>query len=338
MNWVSSMFGSGGCTGSGEATLPVNMRFRLIAGMAAIAGAGANVVIDARLMAQDTPAELAGCLDVTVGPWVVETYEDRLHPRASHESYRIPPRIRFGGPDDRRPSLTRIVVPEDDPAASHVRFAGAELDGDSLRMHLTDGFTGVSATLGRSGDGWTGTARSESDVIPYQMNARPVAMSPVDCESPLPVPGDESAPLGRVVELEGGQAITLGEPLPEQLETVALPPFDWTWVLPTRIAEMELTTPRNGVGVVGRTRGLFGATDSIQVHTDPDGLVYSVRLLYVDAGARETLEDRLRSQYGAPGTASGVPDVHIYRNPSTSLWLRPWSSSRAEILLSDRRR
>lgn len=316
------------------------MRFRLIVAMAAMAGASANVVVDARLIAQDTPAELTGCLDVTVGPWVVDTYVDRLHPRASesHEWYRIPPRIRFGGPDDRRPSLTRIVVPEDHPNASRVRYAGAEIDGDSLRMHLTDGFTGVRATLGRSGDGWTGTARSVSDAIPYQMSARPVAMSPVDCESPLPVPGDESAPLGRVVELEGGLAITLGEPLPEQLETVALPPFDWHWFLPTVIAETELTTPRNAVSVVGRTRGLFGATDSIQVHTDPDGLVYSVRLLYVDPAALGTLEERLRSQYGAPGTASGVPDVHIYRNPSTSLWLRPWASTRTEILLSDRRR
>ena len=101
---------------------------------------------------------------------------------------------------------------------------------------------------------------------------------------------------------------------------------------------MELTTPRNAVGVVGRARGLFGTTDSIQVHTDPAGLVYSVRLLYVDPGALETLEARLRSQYGAPGTESGVPGVHIFRNRSTSLWLRPSAPARAEILLSDRGR
>ena len=313
------------------------MRFRLIVTVAA-AGACAHAMGGSRLTAQDAPAELSGCLDVTVGPWVVDTYVDRLHPRDRHEWHRIPPRIRFGGPDDRRPSLTRIVVPEDDPDAPHIRFAGAELDGDSLRMHLTDGFTGVRATLGRSGDGWTGTARTVSDALPYQMSARPVAMSRVDCESPLPIPGDESHPLGRVVELEGGQAITLGEPLPEQLETATLPPFDWNWFWPTVFAELELTTPRNAVSVVGRTRGFFGATDSIQVHTDPDGLVYSVRLLYVDPGTPETLEERLLGRYGAPGTASGVPGVHIYRSPTTSLWLRPSWAAQAEVLLSDRGR
>ena len=319
------------------------MRFRLIAAMAAVAGAGATVVGDGRLMAQDTPVELTGCLDVTVGPWVVDTYVDSLYPRAreSQEWYSIPPRIMFAGPHERIPSQTRIVVPEGAPAMPagySSGLTGGRIEGDSLRIAFSDGYTGMMAKLGRSGDGWTGTMSTFTDIIPHQVDARPVAMSPVDCESPLPVPGDESHPLGRVVELEGGQAITLGEPLPEQLETVALPPFDWNRRWSTRMTERELTTPRNAVGVVGRTRGLFGTTDFIQVHTDPDGLVYSVRLLYVDAGAGGTLEERLRSQYGAPGTRSGVADVHIYRNSSTSLWLRPWPSAQEEVLLSDRGR
>ena len=293
---------------------------------------------DTRLMAQDTPAELTGCLDVTVGPWVVETYVDELHPRPSKsdEWYPIPPRIVFAGPSDRNPSRTRIVVPEGDPAAYRRRWTGGQIENDSLRVFFSDGFTGMRADLGRSGDGWVGTAHSFIDVIPHQVYARPVAMSRVDCESPLPVPGDESHPLGRAVELEGGQGITLGEPLPEQLETVALPAYDWTWA--TRPDDWELTTPRNAVGVVGRTRGLFGVTDSIQVHTNPDGRVYSIRLLYADPGAREILEERFRGQYGAPGTRSGVADVHIYRNASTSLWLRPSAPGRAEVLLSDRGR
>lgn len=82
----------------------MSMRFRLMVAMTTVAGAGANAVGDGRLTAQDTPAELTGCLDVTVGPWVVDTYVDRLRPRASesHDWYRIPPRITFGGPDDRR--------------------------------------------------------------------------------------------------------------------------------------------------------------------------------------------------------------------------------------------
>ena len=315
------------------------MRIRMVVVVTVIACAGATGVGDTTLMAQETPAELTGCLDVTVGPWVVATYVDELHPRPgqSQEWYPIPPRIVFAGPHDRDPSRTRIVVPEGDPAASRRRrWSGGQIEDDSLRVFFSDGFTGVTATLGRSGDGWTGTAHSFSDVIPHQVYARPVAMSRVDCESPLPAPGDESHPLARVVELEGGQVIPLGEPLPEQLEAVTLPAYDWTRA--TRPDDFELTTPRNAVGVVGRTRGLFGATDAIQVHTDHDGLVYSIRLLYPDPDARETLAERLRSQYGAPGTRSGVPDVHIFRNANTSLWLRPSAPGRTEVLLSDRGR
>ncbi len=319
------------------------MRFWLTLATAGMAVAGANAMGAARLAAQETPAELTGCLHVTAGPWVVETYYEELRPHFAGEFaewFRLPPRILFAGPHDQRPSETRIAFPESDSAAfGHYmsRLTGARMEGDSLRLGFSTGYTGVFAILGRSGDGWVGTARSGIDVIPHQVHARPVAMSRVDCESPLPVPGDESHPLARVVELEGGQVITLGEPLPEQLETVALPPFEWTW--PARgLAERELMTPRNAVGVVGRTRGLFGTTDAIQVHTDPDGLVYSVRLLYVDPDARETLEGRLRGQYGTPGTRSGVADVHIYRSASTSLWLRPSPVAQAEVLLSDRGR
>ena len=122
--------------------------------------------------------------------------------------------------------------------------------------------------------------------------------------------------------------------------TVDLPPFEWDWTIVTDQggSEQLFTTPRNAVAVVGRTRGLFGATDTIQVHTDPDGLVYAIRLLYADPAARETLEQRLRSQYGAPGTRPGVPDVQIYRSAATSLWLRPSPTARAEVLLSGRGR
>ena len=308
-----------------------------------IAGLAAPGMGDARLMAQETPQELTGCHDLTVGPWVVETYYEELRPHFAGEFaewFRLPPRIMFAGPHDRRPSETRIVFPGSDSAAfGHYLspVTGARMEGDSLRLGFSTGYTAVIAILGRSGDGWVGNAHSGIDVIPHQVHARPVAMSRVDCESPLPVPGDESHPLARAVELEGGQVITLGEPLPGQLETETLPPFDWTE--PPWPADWgPLTTPRNAVAVVGRTRGLFGATDAIQVHTDPDGIVYSVRLLYADPGAPETLEERLRGQYGAPGTRSGVPDVHVYRSAATSLWLRPAAVAQAEVLLSDRGR
>ena len=322
----------------------MEMRLRMVVATA-IAGVNATPM-DALLIAQDVPSELTGCHDLTLGPWVVETYYDELRPhfhREIAEWFGLPPRIEFAGPHDRRRSETRIVFLESDSAVARryqSSLTGARIEGDSLRLGFSTGYTGVVATLGRSGDGWVGNAQSFTDVIPHQIHARPVAMSRVDCESPLPVAGDQSHALGRAVELEGGQGISLGAPLPEELETVALPAFEWM-TLPPKPPDSQrrpLTTPRNAVAVVGQTRGLFGATDAIQVHTDPDGLVYAIRLLYTNPAARETLEERLRSQYGAPGTRSGVPDVHIYRSASTSLWIRPSAAAQAEILLSDRGR
>ena len=317
------------------------MRFRLIVA-AAIAGAGATGIAHARLTAQDASVELTGCHDVTLGPWVVETYARRLEPRprkpGDHESERIPPRMEFAGPHDRWPAITRIATP-DLGWSLRYEFMNGGIEGDSLRLVFSDGFTGMRASLYRSGDGWTGTARTFSDYIPHQINARPVTLSPADCESAAPPRGGETHPLPRFVDLEGGEVIALGAPLPDQLETVALPPYVWNWPPILRDSPTEadpLATPRNAVAVVGRTRRLFSSTDSIQVHTDPDGMVYSIRLLYADPGALATLQARFRSAYGAPETRPGVPDVHMYRSAATSLWLRPEAAGRAEVLLSDR--
>lgn len=319
------------------------MRLWLTLATAGMAVAGANAMGSARLTAQETPAELTGCYDVTVGQWVVETYAGGLEPRpgelGDYRGERIPQRMRFAAPEDGGPIKMSIVAPEGGLPVPR-RIMSAEVDGDSLRLAFSTGFSGMTATLRRSGDGWSGTAQSFTDVIPHQVNARTVLLNRVDCGDPLPAPIEHPGPLPRVVQLEGGPLITVGEPLPEQLATVDLPPFEWYWTFVTDqgVSGQPFTTPRNAVSVVGRTRGLFGASDSIQVHTDPDGLVYSIRLLYANPGARDILAERLRSQYGAPGTRSGVPDVHIYRSASTSLWLRPLPRARAEVRLSDRGR
>ena len=314
----------------------MDTRLRMVVA-AAVAGASAFAMSGSRLVAQDAPAELTGCHDLIVGQWVVETHADWEDPSPldSDRWYRIP-RIRFAGPHDRRPTATRMVAAGGESLEAlgyEDRFATGEIQGDSLRLGFSDGYTGMTVTMGRAGEGWTGTVRTFTDIVPHQVNDRPVAMSRVGCESPLPVPGDDSRPLGRVVELEGGQVITLGEPLPERLETAALPRFGWF----QREDGTEETTPRSAVGVVGRTRGLLGATDVIQVYTNLDGTVHSVRLLYGDPGAMEALEERLRNRYGAPRTRSGVAGVLIYHGPSTTLWLRPSAPAQAEVLLTHRR-
>lgn len=217
----------------------------------------------ARLTAQETPARLTGCYNITVGDWVVEKIvpgrdEPEPLPSESPDSiyYEIPPRIEFVSEG---PGQTVIVVPEGAMPSVH-RYRSGAIVGDTLRLSFSTGFTGVAARLVRSGEGWTGTARGFTDVIPHQANARPIALLEVPCDTPPPVSIDEMMPpLARSVELENGLVIALGEPLPEQLETEAAPPRTVE-----RSGSLD-TISSNWRLVVGRTRGLFGTTDSVAV-------------------------------------------------------------------------
>lgn len=149
--------------------------------------------------------ELTGCYDVTEGEWVVEqTYPgEDAYPVPSEYGYdsvdyQIPPRIRFAGPSDRQPSATRIVVPAGALPTPH-RHTFGETVGDSLILHFSTGHVGVRATLARSGTGWSGTARTFVDHTPQQVNARPVELIRMPCDSPPPVSSDVMRAIPRTV-------------------------------------------------------------------------------------------------------------------------------------------
>ncbi len=167
----------------------MDMRLRIVIATV-IAGLGVPVMGDARLIAQETPEELTGCYDVTVGPWVVDTYEGKPEPRPSepgdYEWQRIPPRIEFAGPRVPPSSGTTIVVPEGALPSVHAYMFG-EISGDSLKLSFSTGYAGVGASLARSADGWVGTARTFIDIDPYPVHARPITLTPVACDSPPPV-------------------------------------------------------------------------------------------------------------------------------------------------------
>lgn len=292
-------------------------------------------LVGARVTAQETPAELTGCYDITVGEWVVEEtvpWRDEPEPLPSESPdsfyYEIPPRIEFvsGGP-----GRTEIVVPEGAMPSVH-RYRRSAIVGDSLRLSFSTGFTGVSARLVRSGAGWAGTARGFTDVVPYQVNVRPITMLPVPCDTPPPVHIDEvMPPLARSVELESGLVITLGEPLPEQLETEAEPPRTVE-----RSGSLD-TIPSNWLLVAGRTRGLFGPTDSVAVLLNRSDEVSEVRLRFPGADSYERLEGRLRGAYGPPLGQLPIPAT-IFMNRVTRLWLYPADSGGAQLELGDTRR
>lgn len=168
------------------------------------------------------PTELTGCYDVTVGAWVVESYPGQAPQPVPGEGslvFEIPPRIEFSGPALRKPSATRIVVPEGALPSVH-GLTSAEIIGDSLFLGFSTLFAGVKATLFPSGDGWAGTARTIVDVRPQQVNARPIELTPVSCDSPPPVSIDVMRPLGRSVAFADGRTITVGEPPPEWLDAL----------------------------------------------------------------------------------------------------------------------
>lgn len=312
------------------------MRLRLVIATA-IAGAGATGIGHAQLAAQDTSgksAELTGCYDVTEGEWMVEeTYPgEDAYPVPSEYGYdsvdyQIPPRIQFAGPSDRRPSATQVVVPEGALPTPH-RYTTGEIIGDSLVLVFSTGHVGVRATLARSGTGWSGTSRTWVDHTPQQVNARPVELTRVPCDSPPPVSSDIMRAIPRTVELESGLAITLGEPLPSQLETVGLEPDS-----------VQRGSVRLPIRIVDRTRELFGTTDDISVDLTRDGLVRSIRIWYSGAEDHATLEARLRSWDTGRGEQAlwNAGDNLMAVNRTTLLFLTASQGEGVEIELSDLR-
>ncbi len=234
-----------------------------------------------------------------------------LVPGSTPSFTEIPPRIEFGGPVKWDSSYAEILVPKGALPSVHNDMRGLVVD-DSLYLTFSTGFAGVRARLGRLGEAWTGTARWFADDVPHQVDVRAMNLTPVSCDSPPPVSIDAlRPPIPRSVELEGGTAITLWEPLPEAVDTI-------------RAGRLH---------VVGRTTGLFGATDSISVRLDLlRGLVESITLRHPDADAHAAVLERLRYRYGLSASFAS--------NPVTVLSVARGRGASAEtsIELWDRRR
>ncbi len=284
----------------------------LVAAVAGACGGGTEGSAPAPEARQGS-TELTGCYDVTSGGLTTV-------PAQGGSGFEIPPRIQFSGRGFHNASATRIVVPEGALPSIH-GFTSAWVSGDSLRMSFSTGYIGVGATLGPSGDGWVGTARAWSHYRPPQVKFEPwpVELAPVPCDSPPPVSIDVMRPLGRSVTFADGRIITVGEQVPEWLETII-----------DEDGNGELTG-------VGPMQGIFGIPEriTVSVRRNYGGLVTRVRLWYPET-AFGTLEERLRDEYGAPeGTDVGVVR---YENRITALVLFLWDADNVVILdLRDRR-
>ena len=97
--------------------------------------------------------------------------------------------------------------------------------------------------------------------------------------------------LARSVELDAGHVITLGKPLPDAVQTVAVPDREGRFT------------------VFGQTTALFGVTDSIQIETGGSPLypnspvVRQIELIY-PGHHFETLAARFRDVFGSPNMSA----------------------------------
>lgn len=271
-------------------------------GCLALAALGAGA-----LAAQERPGELTGCYDITG--------EHPHHGTASGYHSEVPTRIefaaRFRGWDDRL--RTSIVVPEGALPSTHSSMSG-EIVGDSLNLRFSTGFAGVTATLGWAGDRWVGVAREFVDFSLDLVDIGPIELVPVSCDSPPPVSIGAMLPIARSVELVGGLVITLGEPLPEGLETAP-----------------ALGSTLTVVGA--RTAGLFAGADSVAVASRRR--VTHIWMHYSDPGAYANVKTRLRRTYGTPEEHSSGEDQ--FSNPITMLLAYDLANRLGQIILMDRR-
>lgn len=283
-------------------------------------------VWSASLSAQLTEADLLGCYDVTEGEWtagrvfglmrsgdelLTDTSALRNEPVPSSlgldSAYlQIPPRIRLAGPPADTTffgGAAQIVVPEDALPTPHVYMTWG-VEGSSLRLGFSTGFHGVGARLEPEDRGtWAGTSTTFSDNLPYRSWARPIELTAVDCDAPSPVPSSVMRSVPSAVQLVGGATITLGEPLPESLET-----------LPRRSGALT---------VIGRTEGLFGTTDSIAVGMDEArGRVGRIQLIYLDPDMSSVIGPRLADAFGSPAGSAIDPTGVEWRNRIRRVWLR----------------
>ena len=262
--------------------------------------------------AQLTEADLLGCYDVSAaGEWrLVESsqgspYSERAAEVLAGDSvfYGMPPRIRLAGPLADAGDAWEIVVPEGAMPTRH-RYTRYGVQGDTLTLSFSTGYTGAVARLGVAEEvAWMGHVRTFDDYTGLQWSRR-VDVTPVACDAPPPVPSSVMRTVPRAVQLVGGTTITLGEPLPESLET-----------LPRRTGALT---------VIGRTEGLFGTTDSIAVAVDDArGRIGRIQLIYLDPDMSSVIEARLTEAFGPPTRGGGLDPAGIeWRNRVARVWLR----------------
>ncbi|MCH7716355.1 MAG: hypothetical protein IH876_09510 [Gemmatimonadetes bacterium] len=264
---------------------------------------------------------VGSCYDIHVGPWKSEGDASPTSPE-----FEPPSRVRFSGTPraDGFPDWRLEVAPNALPSA-HIS-AGWKVRGDTLFVSWSREFTGLYATLLRDGAGWEGEARSSGDVMPWPVERRSIRLELADCATMPPVTAADDPFIRRSVDLNGGEELAVGEPLPKR--------SDW------RIRGSRGRSRMAGA-IVGPP---FEDAAEVDIRLNRDSIVRWIGLRFPRDVTVNDLIDRLAVAMGSPtdrfqeqGT-DGIVDMASWRNRTTSFWIMRYGpDSPATIAMSDPR-
>ena len=260
------------------------------------------------------------CFDSDLGPW---TPIDGTHQLAGEPAgppleprialfYSFPPRLLLADrPFERDDRWRRVEVPEGAlPVPKHYR--SWRLERDTLRIGLSDGFTGVRARLVAEASGWRGVLSTFSDQGGSQLYQRTIRLDEADCSSDPPVPASTDPRLPRAVPGGTGPALRLGRLLPTAYELepdVRIGPGGW----------LRGFTPG----------GYWAGAERVAIRLGVDSLVSRIELRYPDGFDTRELAEGLTADFGPGWPDSPWP---TWWNHSTRAFLQQGSLPRVVLI------
>lgn len=273
------------------------------------------------VLTSETEAQLAGrCFDADLGGWSAIEGTHLVDgppvgpPNESPDSmsFAFPPRVlftdeapaRMGGSEGYRLDVPSEALQVPKP------FRWWTLQGDSLSVGLASRFTGVTAVLGPSQDGWEGRLRNWSDNRGTQLYERPIVLREVDCASEPPVLASSDAAAPRSVPSSNGPPLQLARPVPSDYMTEPV---------------------RSFLVVQGlQAAGPWAGSDSVLVGVNNDGLIFHIELRYPEGFDAGPLQTELLAEFG-PGRTDSPWPAWWNRTTRSSLQL----GSRVRVLMID---
>jgi hypothetical protein len=247
--------------------MAVPARHRITLSLAALAAVACQPAAE--------PADLAGiCLEITT----------ELPGAAERLDFQHPPLVLLdsAGPPQRR---RMVEVPGSIPSV-HYQSAWRLTPDDSLELGWTSDDAGVlvrlPAPLARPGPADTLRGRAQTLVLDGESGHGPARAVPFPCDAPLPEALRRQHPPMPTVLLEGGTV---------ELQVGRL--------FPTMEVAFEILGYERYY-LHEQPAGPFAGVDSLIVHTDPDGMIMLLRLVWQDQRRQQQVAAEISRNHGPP--------------------------------------